>query len=94
MPGTIWPRGAVSNRASPARAESIAGSAEFNSARVATARNSVNAYLHSVSLVREPLRHQLFSAELRRELGGYRVAEVFQRHAARAALRPDTKPSR
>jgi asparagine synthase (glutamine-hydrolysing) len=50
----------------------------------ALARNSVAAYLHSVSIVREPMRQQLFSAELQRELGGYRVADVFQRHAARA----------
>jgi asparagine synthase (glutamine-hydrolysing) len=48
------------------------------------ARNSVAAYLHSMSLVREPLRQQLFSRKLHSELGGYRVAQVFEHHAQRA----------
>jgi asparagine synthase (glutamine-hydrolysing) len=43
------------------------------------------AYLHSVSLVREPMRQQLFSRKLHSELGGYRVADVFERHAQRAS---------
>ncbi len=51
----------------------------------ALARDSVEAYLNTVSLVREPMRSRLFSAKLRSELGGYRVNEVFQRHARRAA---------
>jgi asparagine synthase (glutamine-hydrolysing) len=48
------------------------------------ARDPVEAYLHSVSIVREPQRSRLFSARLRRELGGYRVDDLFRRHASRA----------
>jgi asparagine synthase (glutamine-hydrolysing) len=48
------------------------------------ARNSLEAYGHTVSVIREPLRSQLYSASLRRELGGYTAMEVFKRHAARA----------
>ena len=48
------------------------------------ARTSVEAYLHSVSIIREPMRSQLFSPAFRGKLGGYRVNEVFERHAARA----------
>jgi asparagine synthase (glutamine-hydrolysing) len=47
----------------------------------ALARNSVEAYLSSVSFLHEPLRAQLYSAPLRADLGGYRALEVFQRHA-------------
>jgi asparagine synthase (glutamine-hydrolysing) len=48
------------------------------------ARTSVEAYLHSVSIVREPMRSQLFSPMFRARLAGYRVNEVFERHAAKA----------
>ena len=48
------------------------------------ARTSVEAYLHSVSIIREPMRSQLFSAAFRGRLDGYRVNDVFERHAARA----------
>ena len=48
------------------------------------ARDSVAAYLHSVSIVREPMRQRLFSKKLHAELGGYRVSEVFQHHASNA----------
>lgn len=48
------------------------------------ARSSVEAYLESVSLVRGPMRARLFSAPMRASLGGYRVDELFARHAARA----------
>jgi asparagine synthase (glutamine-hydrolysing) len=47
------------------------------------ARDSVQAYLHSVSIVREEMRAKLFSASLHRQLGGYTTEEVFRRHAAR-----------
>jgi len=47
-------------------------------------RTSVEAYLHSVSIIREPMRSQLFSPGFRGKLAGYRVGEVFERHAARA----------
>jgi asparagine synthase (glutamine-hydrolysing) len=48
------------------------------------ARTSVEAYLHSVSIIREPQRSQLFSPGFRGKLAGYRVNDVFERHAARA----------
>jgi asparagine synthase (glutamine-hydrolysing) len=48
------------------------------------ARDSVEAYFHSVSILRGPMRARLFSPALRRELGGYDALEVFRRHAARA----------
>jgi asparagine synthase (glutamine-hydrolysing) len=48
------------------------------------ARTSVEGYFHSMSLIREPLRSQLYSAGLRAQLGGYTAKEVFDRHAARA----------
>jgi asparagine synthase (glutamine-hydrolysing) len=50
----------------------------------ALAKSSVEAYLHSVSIVSESMRDRLFSASLRRELGGYRAGEVFARHARHA----------
>jgi asparagine synthase (glutamine-hydrolysing) len=49
------------------------------------ARSSVNAYLQSVSIVREPMRKQLFSQNLRSQLSGYRVDDLFHRYARRAA---------
>ena len=48
------------------------------------ARTSVEAYFHSMSLLRGPMRERLFSAPLKAELGGYNAREVFARHAARA----------
>jgi asparagine synthase (glutamine-hydrolysing) len=48
------------------------------------ARGSVEAYLHSVSILRAPMRHQLFSDRFKSELAGYDAAEVFARHAAKA----------
>jgi asparagine synthase (glutamine-hydrolysing) len=48
------------------------------------ARTSVEAYLHSVSIIREPQRSRLFSQAFRARLAGYRVNAVFERHAARA----------
>ena len=48
------------------------------------ARTSVEAYFHSVSILRGPMRRRLFSDELRRTLDGYDAYEVFERHAARA----------
>lgn len=50
----------------------------------ALARGTAEAYLHSVSIVREAERRQLFSASLQAALDGYRAAEVFRRHARRA----------
>jgi len=50
----------------------------------AMARDSLEGYLHSVSILSDEMRHSLFSDELKRELQGYRAVEVFRRHAARA----------
>jgi asparagine synthase (glutamine-hydrolysing) len=48
------------------------------------ARNSVQAYFHSMSIFRGAMREQLFSPALKRALGGYDAQQVFERHAARA----------
>ena len=49
------------------------------------ARDSVQAYFHTVSIMRAPMRAQLFSDAFERELGGYDAQQVFDRHAARHA---------
>jgi asparagine synthase (glutamine-hydrolysing) len=48
------------------------------------ARSAVEAYFHSVSLLRAPLRAQLYSPRFKALLGGYDARQVFDRHAARA----------
>jgi asparagine synthase (glutamine-hydrolysing) len=48
------------------------------------ARTSVEAYFHSMSLIRDPERSRLYSDGFRAELGGYSAIDVFTRHAARA----------
>ena len=48
------------------------------------ARSSVEAYFHSMSQLRDPLRSQLYSARFKSELGGYSAIEVFHRHAKTA----------
>jgi asparagine synthase (glutamine-hydrolysing) len=48
------------------------------------ARTPVEAYFHSVSILRGPMREQLFSASLKRELGGYDARAVFDHHASKA----------
>ncbi|MEO5697980.1 MAG: XrtA/PEP-CTERM system amidotransferase, partial [Burkholderiaceae bacterium] len=48
------------------------------------ARSSVEAYFHSVSILRAPMRERLFSAGFKRQLAGYDAQDVFDRHAARA----------
>ena len=47
-------------------------------------RTAVQAYFHSVSILRGPMREQLFSAALKRDLAGYGAQEVFDYHAGRA----------
>ena len=47
-------------------------------------RSSVEAYFHSVSILRGPMREALFSQSFRTELAGYNAHEVFRRHAAQA----------
>ncbi|HSW25554.1 MAG TPA: XrtA/PEP-CTERM system amidotransferase, partial [Burkholderiaceae bacterium] len=50
----------------------------------ALARDSVEAYFNTVSIVRDDMRGQLFSPEFQRRLGGYRAIDVFHEHAKRA----------
>jgi asparagine synthase (glutamine-hydrolysing) len=50
----------------------------------ALARNSVEAYFHSVSILHDSMRKQLFNARFRSELQGYAASDVLKRHAARA----------
>lgn len=48
------------------------------------ARTSVEAYFHTVSILRNPMRDALFSASFKTALGGYNAQDVFNRHAANA----------
>lgn len=48
------------------------------------ARTSVEGYFHSMSLIRDPMRQQLYSNAFRAELGGYSAIEVFNKHARKA----------
>jgi len=50
----------------------------------ALGRDEVGAYFHGVSILRDDMRRQLFSARFRASLGGYEAVEVFRRHAALA----------
>ena len=50
----------------------------------ALARDSVQAYFHGMSILRDPMRARLFTGQFRQRLGGYNAVEVFRRHAARA----------
>lgn len=45
------------------------------------ARNSVEAYLHSVSIAKDEQRDMLFSDELKQALNGYSAVEVFNHYA-------------
>lgn len=48
------------------------------------ARTSVEGYFHSMSLIRDPIRQQLFSNSFHNALGGYSAIEVFNKHAQKA----------
>ena len=48
------------------------------------ARTSVEAYFHSMSQIRDPMRSQLYSPRFKSLLGGYSAREVFDRHARNA----------
>jgi len=48
------------------------------------ARDSVHAYFHGVSILREGMRARLFTDRFRTQLGGYEAIEVFRRHASMA----------
>ncbi len=50
----------------------------------ALARNSVEAYFHTMSVIRDNERMPLYSARFKSELGGYNARELFLRHAERA----------
>ena len=50
----------------------------------AMARNSVDAYFHSVSILSDDMRTQLFSSSFKAQLGGYQAASIFHHHAAKA----------
>jgi len=50
----------------------------------ALARNSVDAYMHSMSIVYDDLRKPLFSKSFRKRLDGYHASEVFHYHLDRA----------
>jgi asparagine synthase (glutamine-hydrolysing) len=47
------------------------------------ARTSIEAYAHTMSLVRQPVRSRMFSAGLNSALGGYTVDDLFATHARR-----------
>jgi asparagine synthase (glutamine-hydrolysing) len=50
----------------------------------ALARDSVEAYFHGVSILRDAMRQRLFTPAFRARLGGYNAVEVFRRHARQA----------
>lgn len=50
----------------------------------ALARDSVEAYFHSMCLLRDDMRQQLYSSAFKARLAGYNGLEVFRRHATRA----------
>ncbi len=50
----------------------------------ALARETVAAYFHGVSILRDDMRGQLFSNALKAKLGGYNAVEVFRRYAQKA----------
>jgi len=50
----------------------------------ALARTSVDAYFHSVSILRDDMRQRLYSNAFKARLAGYSAAEVFRRHGGRA----------
>ena len=48
------------------------------------ARTTIEAYFHSISILRGQMREQLFTDRFRRELAGYSAQDVFNFHAQRA----------
>ena len=48
------------------------------------ARSAVQAYFHEVSILRGPMRSQMFAPSFQRTLAGYDAQQVFNRHAANA----------
>lgn len=52
----------------------------------ALARDTVDAYFHGVSILRDEQRAALYSNAFKAELGGYHAAQVFRDHARRAQV--------
>ena len=50
----------------------------------ALARDSVEGYFHSVSIMGDPLRERLYSQPFKRDLGGHAAVDVLRAHAAQA----------
>ncbi len=50
----------------------------------ALARDSIEGYFHSVSILGDPLRNRLFSENFRKQLQGYQAVQVLREHARRA----------
>lgn len=50
------------------------------------ARDSLEAYFSSVTIIAPELGRKLFSSDFRSQLGGYQALEVFRAHAARARV--------
>ncbi len=48
------------------------------------ARNAVEGYFHSMSVLRDDMRDRLYSSKLKSELGGYHAQSVFEEHARNA----------
>ena len=48
------------------------------------ARSAVEGYFHTVSILRDPMRSELFSPAFRTALGGYQARQVFDGHALRS----------
>ena len=51
------------------------------------ARDSVEAYMHSVSVINDEQRKKLFAPEFTRSLGGYSACDVFRSYAKKAPTR-------
>jgi asparagine synthase (glutamine-hydrolysing) len=54
----------------------------------ALARDDIEGYFHSVSVLGDSIRAKLFSDDFRRDLQGYRAVEVFRGHARNAPEHP------
>ncbi len=54
----------------------------------ALARDDVEGYFHSVSILGDTIRAKLFSDDFRRDLQGHRALDVFREHAAHAPEHP------
>ena len=73
---TCWRRRLAADRSPRPSARVFRGKTTFQ----ALARDSMQAYLHGVSIFPEEGRNWLFSDSLKRDLQGYRSEEVFKRH--------------